>query len=210
MLVGSVVESVTGEFALRKNSNRVLTFSQLSDNYLTCDINVSDIPTKQNYGGRIITEDCLVVGYINGAIKIGRVSGVSESNPLVLGLNMFAFKMRYVEEGSSFLVGNELVEPHKISSIITEDYLLRCLTSDIVLKQANALAVGIGIKRLRSEDFLSFKIYVPSLEEQDKRCKDDAATSVKDADARLLQTYEDFRKDMHMKKHALGQNVVQS
>ena len=87
LLVGSVVESVTGEFALRKNSNRVLTFSQLSDNYLTCDINVSDIPTKQNYGGRIITEDCLVVGYINGAIKIGRVSGVSESNPLVLGLN---------------------------------------------------------------------------------------------------------------------------
>jgi|GEM_PF-511992 ATPase/histidine kinase/DNA gyrase B/HSP90 domain protein len=207
LLVGSVVESVKGEFALRKNSNRVLTFSQLSDNYLTCDINVSDFPTKQYYGGRIITEDCLVVGYINGAIKIGRVSGVSESNPLALGLNMFAFKMRYVEEGSAFLVGNESVEPRKISSIITEDYLLRCLTSDIVLKQANALAVGIGIKRLRSEDFLSFKIYVPSLEEQDKRCKDDAATSVKDADARLLQTYEDFRKDMHMKKHALGQTL---
>ena len=30
---------------------------------------------------------------------------------------------------------------------------------------------------------------------------------MKDADARLLQTYEDFRKDMHMKKHALGQTL---
>ena len=132
---------------------------------------------------------------------------MSESTPLVLGLNMFAFKMRYVEVDSSLLVGNESVKSRKVSSIITEDYLLRCLTSDIVLRQANAWAVGSVINRLRSEDFLSFKIYVPSLEDQDKHCKVDAATSVKDADARLQQTYEDFRKDMHMKKHALGQTL---
>ncbi len=205
--IGSVIEMIKGKYISQDNSKRKLTFNLLSDNYLTCDINVLDIPMKQNYGGRIITEDCLVVGYINGVIKIGRVRGVSESTPLVLGLNMFAFKMRYVEVDSSLLVGNESVKSRKVSSIITEDYLLRCLSSDIVLRQANAWAVGSVIKGLRSEDFLSFKIYVPSLEDQDKHCKVDTATSVKDADARLQQAYEDFRKDMHMKKHALGQTL---
>lgn len=207
LLVGSVVESVKRRFSSANNGNRLLTFSQLSDNYLTCDVDVLDLPMKEIYGGRIITEDCLVVGYVNGVVKVGRVRGVSESTPLVLGLNLLAFKMRQIEKGTAFLVGDKLVEPRKVSSIITEDYLLRCLTSDIVRKQAKALAVGIGIKRLKSEEFLSFKIYVPSLEEQNKRCKEDAAASVKDADALLLQTYEDFRKDMHMKKHALGQTL---
>ena len=41
-----------------------------------------------------------------------------------------------------------------------------------------------------------------------KACYNDAHAGIKEADIKLQKAYEDFRKDVHMKKHAIGQTLA--
>ena len=55
---------------------------------------------------------------------------------------------------------------------------------------------------------LSIVINVPkSKEQQELLMKEDTRSSLTEADRKIIQSYEDFRKDMHMKKHAIGQTL---
>jgi signal transduction histidine kinase len=73
--------------------------------------------------------------------------------------------------------------------------------------QARALAVGSVLTRLSSQDLLRIEIDVPDTGEQDALCKEDSRNSLTDADRRIIESHEEFRKDMHIKKHAIGQTL---
>ena len=80
--------------------------------------------------------------------------------------------------------------------------------SDSVALQARMMVTGMTISRIKESDLKSIVIIVPNnKEQQEALIKEDTRSSLTDADRKIIETYEEFRKDMHMKKHAIGQTI---
>ncbi len=173
---------------LEKQGCPLIGMKELSSSYLNCNINRDMLETSTRVESQILTSDCLLVGFIGGKFKVGRLHGVTPNSPVALR--------------------NEVI-PIKISSdVITEDFLLRSIVSEQSERQARMLSTGVTITRLSRQDFLSIVITVPILiEQQNALYKEDTRSSLTDADRKIIESYEEFRKDMHMKKHAIGQTL---
>ena len=64
------------------------------------------------------------------------------------------------------------------------------------------------ISRISQQDILSISIIVPNLiSQQENQCKEDTRSSLTESDRKLLESAETFRRDIHMKKHAIGQAI---
>lgn len=173
---------------LEKNHRLPLVgMKELANNYLNCTVNRATLPLGNKLEYTYLTTNCLLVGFMSGKFKVGKTEGVSEHSPVTLRNEVLPFKV--------------------VSSDVTEDYILRCLSESYVEKQAASFATGVAITRLRKEDFLSIVIKVPSTEEQERLCKEDTRISLTESDRLLLESHEEFRRDMHMKKHAIGQTI---
>lgn len=162
---------------------------ELSSSYLNCDIYRKEIPVpNKRIGYRILTSDCLLIGFISGKFKVGRIHGASKTEPVALRPEIFAVKLK--------------------SKAITEDFLLRCIMAKETELQANRLSIGGVISRLTKSDFLSISVLVPTLiAQQESLCKEDTRSSLTESDRQLLESAESFRRDIHMKKHAIGQTI---
>ena len=169
--------------------NQTILINDLSSTYLNCDINVNDFYANRNiHDWVILTSDCLLVGFKSGKFKVGRIRGVSFDNPVTLQRDIIAFRVN--------------------SDIVTEDFLLRSIMSEPAERQARMLATGTSSTRLSRQDLLSIVINVPTLmAQQDAVYKEDTRSSLIEADRKLIESHEEFRKDMHMKKHAIGQTL---
>ena len=161
---------------------------ELSDDYLNCTISAMGNFSSEREALHVIKEKCLLVGFIGGKIKVGRMEDVSELHSVALRQEIFPFAVTSEEA--------------------TEDYILRSLMCDFSRQQANRFATGAVITRISFKDLCEIEIVLPSLEEQNRICYNDAHASIKEADIALQQAYDDFRKDIHMKKHAMGQTVA--
>lgn len=175
--------------AEKDNNIPSIGMRELSSSYLNCDIYRKEIPVSdRRIGYRILTSDCLLIGFIGGKFKVGRVHGVSKTEPVALRPEIFAVKLK--------------------SKAITEDFLLRCIMAKETELQANRLSIGSMISRLTKSDFLSISVLVPTLiAQQESLCKEDTRSSLTESDRQLLESAESFRRDIHMKKHAIGQTV---
>lgn len=161
---------------------------ELSASYLNCDINRKDIPVPNKKEYRILMTDSLLIGFIGGKFKVGRVHGISKNTPIALRHEVIAIQLK--------------------SNIVTEDYLLRCIMSEETELQARKMSTGAIISRLSQQDILSICIVVPKLlSQQENLCKDDTRSSLTESDRKLLESAESFRRDIHMKKHAIGQTI---
>lgn len=193
-LEGSSIDSMERDDVLKKYRELekqgcpLIGMKELSSSYLNCDINRETLEATTRVESQILTSDCLLIGFIGGKFKVGRLHGVTPNSPVSLR--------------------NEVI-PIKISSNdITEDFLLRSIMSELSERQACMLSSGVTITRLSRQDLLSIVINVPDSKElQDALCKEDTRSSLTDADRKIIETYEEFRKDMHMKKHAIGQTL---
>ncbi len=173
---------------LEKNAYPLIGMKELSFSYLNCDINRRDLPSSKKVEYQVLTEDCLLIGFIGGKFKVGRLHGVSKEAPVSLR--------------------HEIIPVKVASGDITEDFLLRSIMSEPAQKQAQMMASGVTISRIAKQDLLSIVINVPkSKEQQELLMKEDTRSSLTEADKKIIQSYEDFRKDMHMKKHAIGQTI---
>ncbi len=124
----------------------IVGMRELSATYLNCDIDVSALE-RQEVATKVITTDCLLVGFIGGKFKVGRLHGATPETPVALR--------------------NEVVPITVTSNDITEDFLLRSITTEMSEVQARALAVGSVLTRLSSQDILRIEIDVPDQGEQD-------------------------------------------
>ena len=173
---------------LEKNAYPLIGMKELSFSYLNCDINREDLASSTKVEYQVLTEDCLLIGFIGGKFKVGRLHGVSQETPVYLR--------------------HEIVPVRVVSTEISDDFLLRSIMSESVQKQAQMMASGVAISRINKPDLLSIVIIVPkSKEQQELLMKEDTRSSLTEADRKIIQSYEDFRKDMHMKKHAIGQTL---
>ena len=122
----------------------VIGMRELSSSYLNCDINREDLDDSTEIPSYpIVTSDCILIGFIGGKFKVGRLHGASLNYPIAL---------KY-----------EVVPVRIISDAITEDFLLRSIMSEMVEQQTNRMATGAIITRLRQKDLLSIVINVPFL-----------------------------------------------
>lgn len=166
----------------------LLGMKELSSSYLNCDIQRKDIPISNKKEYRILTTDSLLIGFIGGKFKVGRVHGVSLNTPVALR--------------------NEVVAIQLNSNVITEDYFLRCIMSEETELQAERMATGVTRSRISQQDLLSISIVVPNLiSQQENKCKEDTRSSLVESDRKLLESAEAFRRDIHMKKHTIGQTI---
>lgn len=180
---------LTQEHELEKQNCPLVGMRELSFSYLNCDIQ-RDLLEPSNAGvpRQILTKDCLLIGFIGGKFKVGRLHGVTQITPVALR--------------------NEVIPVMISSDVITEDFLLRCIMSEQTERQARMLATGVAVSRLSKQDLLSIVITVPThIAQQEALCKDDTRSTLTNADNKIIESYEEFRKDMHMKKHAIGQTL---
>ena len=174
--------------SITKTDIPLIGMRELSSSYLNCDINRKDIPISNKTEYRILSTDSLLIGFIGGKFKVGRVHGVSEDAPIALRHEVFAIQLN--------------------SNVITEDYLLRCIMSAETELQAKRMSSGVTISRISQQDILSISIIVPNLiSQQENQCKEDTRSSLTESDRKLLESAETFRRDIHMKKHAIGQAI---
>lgn len=184
--LSDVIEIVP--FVKQKGKCPIVGMKNLSSSYLNCDIDRSTLECSSKEEWRILTSDCLLVGFIGGKFKVGRLHGVTSTQPVALR--------------------GEVVPVRIMSTAVTEDFLLRSIMSEMTEQQARMLATGSVITRLNGCDLLSIVINVPeSKKQQEAICKEDTRSSLTDADRKIIESYESFRKDMHMKKHAIGQTL---
>ena len=91
-------------------------YNELSSNYLNCNISSKDLIVSQENSISVITEDCLLVGFIGGKFKVARLSDVTEKDCVSLRNEIFPITLR--------------------SNEITEDFLLRSVLSENSKNQA--------------------------------------------------------------------------
>lgn len=184
--LSDVIEIVP--FVKQKGKFPIVGMKNLSSSYLNCDVDRSALECSSKEEWCILTSDCLLVGFIGGKFKVGRLHGVTPTQPVALR--------------------GEVVPVRIMSTAVTEDFLLHSIMSEMTEQQARMLATGSVISRLNGCDLLSIVINVPeSKKQQEAICKEDTRSSLTDADRKIIESYESFRKDMHMKKHAIGQTL---
>ncbi len=189
--VKDLIELISTTCAGRTNEmHPIIGMKELSFNYLNCNIKYQDIPRIQaNFSGRNISENALLVGFIGGKFKVGRLVENLNKQPITLRPEIIPFQIK--------------------SNSITEDFFLRAIMSELSELQGKVMSSGVAITRLSKEDFLEMSILVPSLiEQQEELCKQDTRESLTESERKILESYEDFRKDVHMKKHAIGQTLA--
>lgn len=189
--VKDLIELIPTTCSARTNEMQtVLGMKELSFNYLNCNIRYQDVPRIQaNFSGRNISENALLVGFIGGKFKVGRLVDNLNQPPITLRPEIIPFKIK--------------------SNLITEDFFLRAIMSEVSELQGKAMSSGVTITRLHKEDFLEISILVPTgIQQQEELCKEDTRECLTESDRKILESYEDFRKDMHMKKHAIGQTLA--
>ena len=160
---------------------------------MDCDIDASSLEQKQLEVSNeyfvaptyfSVNKNCLTAGIVEGKMKIGKLTHVEQPVAFKEGLTPFKVK----------------------SNAIAEDYLLRELAKDYCSIQAKMLMEDED-SILAPEFFLDIKIVVPSIEIQTRLVKEDAQAYLKEADRKLIQAAEEFKRDVHMKKHAIGQTL---
>ena len=86
--------------------------------------------------------------------------------------------------------------------------MLRSLLSESVQQQVEVLnRTALWRRVFTMENIHSIVINVPEKELQEELCREDTRQYLAKADRQFLEQYDDFRRDIHMKKHAIGQTL---
>lgn len=179
-IVTFIGNRLTNKYA---QQNVDFTIRELSDNYLNCDVVKSNIDVKPRFVYNL-TESCIVAQPLFGRVKIGRLSIDKET------------KIGTYQETFFFQSNKEIIE---------ESYLLKTLVSDYVISQVKAYSIGTTIKRLSKNDFLNLVIPVPPLDIQKEELMSGLDYELKQKEEQVRKDYAAYVKDIHVKKHAIGQ-----
>lgn len=179
------IVSFVGNRLTGKDMQKNIAFAikKMSDNYLDCDVVKSDIEAGPRFV-YCVTESCLTAQPIFEKVKIGKL-GIEKNTNIGTYQETFFF------------------QPKK--EIIEETYLLKALVSDYVVSQVKAFSVGTIRKCLSKDDFLNLVIPVPSLDVQKEGLMSDLERELKQTIKLREKEYKEYVKDVHVKKHAIGQ-----
>ena len=188
--LGDLIEVVQLERATSISEYPILSTKSLSEFYLSCDITRTDLPTKEGNGYRRLSQNCLSLSFVGNRFKVARVAGLSADNSVGVAPGIIPFKLK--------------------SSLVSENYLLRSFFVESTVEQANKLDFGVAVQNRTKniEDLMRIKVAVPSLDEQERICHEDALAGLSDAMRQKLEADKNFREEVHSVRHALSQSVL--
>ena len=155
----------------------------LFDHYCSFVVSPSSKCVK-NKKYRLLTEPSALICFSKEYVKVGYVTEV----PIQIENHIGAFSI------------NEKIKP---------EYLLKELLSDYVKEQMKACMVFE--RRHISDimnDLMDIFIATPSIHEQDIVLKNDAFKELEIANQKIKRQFDLYVEDTHMKKHAIGQNIL--
>lgn len=173
-----------------QNFYPVVSIKDLSSDYLNCNIDRNELTVSKKRYYRVLNCNCILIGYVGGKFKVGRLQGVNPSSPVWLAKDIMAVT-----------IDSEID--------ITEEYFLRSVMSKEVEYQASELPSVKVFGRFSLIDFNFIKIEVPTLiKYQEAICKTDVKASISNAERKIKESNADRIKEMHMIKHAMGQTLL--
>lgn len=169
---------------------KVISPKNLSETHLACNIDFSKIPSiemdEANISATVANGG--YYSFYNNKALVGKILGGKED---IVGI-------------SDGIIHFEI----KDNSRCILDYILKELTEDYAVKQARCFVKGLEIGGdLSIEDFLSIKIILPTLNEQNEILLKEGEKRYFDIERERETALKEFREDMHMKKHAIGQTI---
>lgn len=185
-------EAVYSEYKMLKERGvREVTVDNLSRDYLKCEVSADSLPIEHIVDAQKIPSDCLLVGCTRGEIKVGRLTGITSDKVVTYDYGVFPIRVK--------------------AEIVDENYLFRCLMSEEVLKQAEAIRESCSglADFFMGYNFGSIVVNIPDKETQLRECRDDMLGYLDKADREIIYLHEKFRQDVHMKKHAIGQTLFE-
>ena len=189
-------------FMYPRRAGKYIRVSHLHDNYLSCGIDydaIVDAPIPSSAYSAYANGG--YVTYINGKIKVGKITDMYSENGREDFDNPNSDSMVILVDKT---ISHFAPKPNGRAML---DYILRELMSDYVLEQARHFSYGTTKQIMLARDFYRLLIAVPSLEVQDEILKQDRIDAVAKAGIKIDEINEKFRRDIHMMLHGLGQTV---
>lgn len=167
---------------------KVISPRNLSENHLACNISLPEIATKELDNERLSVANGGYYSLFNNKALVGKILDQNED---IVGI-------------SDEVIHFEIKDYDKCSL----DYILKELTENYSVEQARCFTNGLEMDgHLSIDDFLSIKIILPSLNEQNKILLDDNKKGYADKSEEIQRNFDEFRKNMHMQKHKVGQTI---
>ena len=168
---------------------RVIDEFQLSQDYLSCKVEYNLLPTTPNPTPNLTNANGGYFVISRGKILVGKVEDTEECTVAIYG-QMIHFE----------------VDTTKTSL----DYILKIVSSnEYVLKQAECLTKGFSWEENDKyrDSILDILVILPSLEEQQEELLLDSRKGYTAKVLEIERAFNDFKEDMHLKKHAIGQTI---
>lgn len=167
---------------------KVISPRNLSKNHLACNISLQEIASKELDSEHLSVANGGYYSLFNNKALVGKILDHNED---IIGI-------------SDEVIHFEIKDYNRCSL----DYVLKELTEDYAVKQARCFTNGLEIEGLLSiEDFLSIQIVLPSLNEQNEILRKEGEKGFSHLEREREATLKEFKEDMHMKKHAIGQTI---
>ena len=188
--LGDLIEVLEQQlFPIGTFTGKIIGMRELSDSYLIPEIDANSLPEGDVSGLVPSSAEGILLGFINDYFKVGIINNLPKGDIVFLHDKIIRFRLAP-------------------KSPVRKEYLLRELMSEYVRNQARNYAIGPANQRsISKDDVLSLQILVPSLEIQDQTIFADALAGMQAANRERSQSFEKFRKNMHMMKHGIGQTV---
>ena len=192
--IGEVVSLKGGKFhhygsSIQKVSPRVIGYADLKDSFIDSDIDIAKLQDRKLKKYRFAIPNFLYAAVAPTGFRVGKLANIPDDERLLYGHNVFCFSVAIDQD------------------VVREDYILKALTSDYVKKQVQAYFAGGGLHVMNGNDFRQLKLILPSIDKQDEEINKAYRAVAYEANAKRAAEYEEFKTDIRVKKHAIGQNL---
>lgn len=172
---------------------KIIRRDDLSSEYLNCNIRINDassnlVRKEINYSvanGGFFT-------YINGQILVGKIDNLPSNSIIGIDKNVLHFNI--------------------VRSKTSLDYILKVLATDqSVAKQAKFLTKAYNSLYETTEfidALLSVRVLIPAKTLQNFELLKDSQKGYVDKSEEVQRSFDEFRKNMHMQKHKIGQTLA--
>lgn len=173
-------------------SNLIISSNDLSSEYLNCNIRINITESDSvKAGAKVTVANGGFFTYTNNKILIGKIDDQPDS--------------------SVIRIDNDIIHFNVESSKASLDYILKVLATDkSVARQAELLSKAYNSYYDTTEfieALLSIRLVIPTLEGQKTELLADSQKEYTNKTEELEKAFNEFKEDMHLKKHAIGQTI---
>ena len=162
--------------------------SDLKDNPFDCSLDITNLEKAKSRRVYTITSGTLVFmkptkkGFLIADLQVTEKCNLSWDNSIVA--------IRIIER-----------------TLLSETYLKCILKSEYVDYQLRNLWKGISVPKFLTKDIPFITIPIPSLQEQDNMVKKETSKWMKKKDRTIEESFRQYEKEIHCRKHALSQTL---